>query len=219
MARVSSLTVFTVVTLVCYTILGTAIYSVFAGTTFSDPYGGKVAGWEYAEDYLVSEAQNMTKNSATYFTVLDPDRVIDWWATLKFYRKGTNWWDSWLLFEMSGSPRTEAEIIADFDTDKNYTKYIFDEGGDFETHAFIYCKWSDGTGSTYDFYPIADSIANNELTIVLASDAQYPSYDIGILIGILTGFYFYGAPFEISVIIGGIWWALCLLTLVKLVVG
>jgi len=223
MARITSLTVFTFVTLVSYTLLATLFASFVYATPFENPYAGQTTDWQFYSQYQYSEVHNITFPSTTYYTTFSPDRRLIWENTLFtdndklwFARKDT--WLGILWYNMAGSPITEQDIIDDFDTDINYSKYIFDQGGSFQTDVYIY-PYTDANG-TFIYYPINESITQGYLTVYMGVNNTTPTtFDIGILFGILTGFYYYGAPVVISIIIGGIWWILCLLTLVKLVIG
>jgi len=220
MARISSFTVFVWVTLIVYTIVAGAMVSVVTGTTYTSPYTTTIT--QEGQMYRYSEIHNITKGTQVdYAANFTPDRRVRWNIPLfpdrlGFYRKDT--WLGLVWWQMQDSPITEAEIIADFDTSKNYSKYSFDYGGAFWTDVYVY-PYMYGNGS-FVYYPINNSIANNKLTILLGTNqTSYTYFDIGILTGIVTGYNSYGAPAEVSIVIAGIWWILLVLGIVKLVIG
>lgn len=236
MARVSSFTIFMLVTIVCYTLFSTAFFAVIEGSDVEDPYGGRVSSWEYTAAYPYSQAQNfsLVAGNQVFYEDLEPTRQVKInFATdpitalligdgIRFKRAGVDWWNSWYYYEMTGSPVNKDRLLGQWDPYTNYAKFIFDQGGQFETHAFIYPAWlTDETGNRtgYAYPTITASITAGVLTIVLATNASYPTFDIGLIFGVLTGFSAYGAPAPVAIIIGGIWWILVILVIVKLVVG
>lgn len=231
MARVSGFTVFLVTTIVVYTLLSTAAFAAVTGTEFNDPYRGKAKNWEFAANFAYSEIQNVTVPDLVgevLYNDFVPARKI--WGTIQiiegnrmhFGRFGTDFWNSFWCYEMEGSPVPYVELINKWDPETMCTELILDQGGPFETYAFIYPVWEDTEEETriYLYGTLKASIdVGNLVTVVLATNASYPVYDIGIIFGVLTGFSGFGAPTQVAIIIGGIWWILVILLIVKLVVG
>ena len=219
MARVSSFTIFLWTTLVLYTILSGAVYAALQGEEYSSPYQTSLV--EEGQQYQYSEIHNITKGGSVDYTTFSPDRRVRWNVPLHpdylyFYRKDT--WLGLVWFQMSNSPISEEDIIENFDTSKNYSKFVFDLGGQFQTDVYIYPYMA--SNGSFIYYPINESIANGKLTIMMGTNlTSYTYFDIGLLTGIVTGYASYGAPTPIAVIVGGIWWILFLLGIVKLVIG
>ena len=227
-SRIDGITIFLAVTLVLYTILVAGVYATFTDVGFVDPYSGKVANLEFSQEYENNAIENATLGDWTEFTDLDPNSRLYWsdafigedWFQVNRY--GTNWWDGWLTYTLNPDQLYVSDVLDQYDTDLNYTKVVFDLGGDFET-AVYFCPlfyFNDTSEEvTYIDDALNTSIDNGVISVVMATNASYSSYDIGQVMGALVGFSTYDIPMEIAVITGGIFWVLLILLLVKLVVG
>ena len=231
-SRIDGITIFLSVTLVLYTILCNGIYATFTTATFIDPYGGKAINLDLGETFECNDVKNVTggiippKNT---FDGLNPDRYVIW--NQPFLAKhnfgvwchGKNWWDSFSKFQLSPKYTSEDELLQLYNTDMNFSRVIYNLGGEFETYAF-YCPlfYYNETSEeiTYIDEDLEISFDNGKITMVLATNQTFlNTYDIGKIFGILTGFTTYGMPLEIGVLIGGVFWVLLILLAVKLVVG
>ena len=229
-SRIDGITIFLAVTLVLYTILANGVMATFTTAKFVDPYGGRTIDIELGEDYEYNDIKNVTGGlfpEVQVFTVLNPDRTITWNKPLfgenhfAVHCYGKNWWDSWSHFKLEPKGLHEDEILQIYNENRNFSKVIYDQGGEFETHVF-YCPlfyYNETNGVTYLDDSLEDSFSNNKITVIMATNQTFYNYDIGQIFGLLTGFSTHGMPYEVSVIIGGIFWVLLILLLVKLVVG
>lgn len=231
-SRIDGITIFLTVTLVLYTVLTTGLFVTFTGIAFIDPYGGKTLNIDLGEEFELSEAHNVTGGLIPpdiKFTDLTPDRMIRW--SYNFLTNddfdvlcyGKNWWDSWIPTVLNPKEIEEDELLQIYDTNMNFSKVVYNHGGEFETHVF-YCPlfYYNETSEevTYIDENLETSFDNGEITVVMATNQTFTStYDIGKIFGILTGFSTYDMPVEVSAIIGGIFWVLLMLLAVKLVVG
>ena len=225
-SRVDGITMFIGVTLVVYSILVAGVYATFTEVGYIDPYGGKAVDLNLAQDYEFNDIENVTLGDWTEFSGLDPDRRIIWndswlgsdWFSV--YRYGVNWWDGWLTFRLEPDEIYVSEVLTLYDSDLNYSKVVFDLGSNFETAVFFCPLFHyNETGVTYIDSSLSDSIDNEVITVVMATNASYASYDIGHIMGALTGFSTYDMPSELGSLTGGIFWMLLILLVVKLVVG
>lgn len=230
-SRIDGITIFLTVTLVLYTILCNGVFATFTSDTFVDPYGGKVYDIDLGEEYENNDIQNVTGAlfpTNVKFDNLDPDREMGWhtplfgesWFEVVCY--GKNWWDSWSRFGLNPTSMKEAELLEIYNENQNFSKVVYNHGGEFETHVF-YCPlfyYNETNGVTYLDDTLEESFSNNKITVVMATNQTFSSsYDIGKIFGILTGFSTYSMPYEASVVIGGLFWVLLILLIVKLVVG
>lgn len=232
-SRIDGLTVFLLISLILYTVLVSGVLATFTSSTFIDPYGGKSLEIDLGEEYEVNDFGNVSLGGllqeGTRFEGLTPDRLCRWYVgffednhfVINSY--GKNWWDSWTMFKLEPEKMYENEIEELYDYEKNYTKVIYNQGGEFETHVFfspLFYYNDTSEEITYLNTTIHESIDNELITVVMATNQTYSNiYDIGKIFGMLTGFSTYSMPTEISVIVSGIFWGLLILTAVKLVVG
>jgi len=230
-SRIDSLTIFLAVTLIMYSILSSAVFATFEGVEFVDPFSGKTFDIDLGEEYEFNDVKNVTVGGIleyTSFTELNPDRNIAWYripfqsGKFQVTCQGKNLWDSWTQFNLKPEELTESQILTVFDNTMNFSKFIYNQGGEFETAVF-YCPqfYYNETSEqpTYLYDSLEESFDNDIVTVIMATNATYVNYDIGRIFGVLSGFSTYGMPYEVSVLLGGIFWVLLLLTLVKLVVG
>lgn len=231
-SRIDGITIFLVSLLVLYTILVAGITATFEGSDFIDPFGGKNLNFGDIGDYSTSDYENITRPlilNTVYLRDLDPDGKVEWYANLfdeedsfNVGRLGIDWWDGWIWYSLEPERILESEIITDFDFAKNYSRYFLDRGSKVETTAF-FCPqfyYNESSGQpTYLYDNIQDSFDNDVITVILASNMSLTGYDAGKVIGIITGFSTYSIPNEVSVLIAGIFWALVILLIVKLVIG
>jgi len=230
-SRIDGITIFLCVTLILYTILANGIMATFTADKFVDPYGGRTIDIELGEDYEYNDIKNVTGGmfpESQVFTALNPDRKIDWYLPLfgkphfTVYCYGKNWWDSWTTQKLVPVRTYEDELLQIYNENRNFSKVIYNHGGELETHVF-YCPlfyYNESAGEvTYLNDTLADSFDSNKITVIMATNQTFYNYDIGQIFGLLTGFSTHGMPYEVSVIIGGIFWVLLILLLVKLVVG
>jgi len=231
-SRIDGITIFLTVTLVLYTILVNGVFATFTSSSFIDPYGGKVYDIDLGEEYQNNDIQNVTGDiipSMIKFENLDPNRGIKWFrpffidGSFTVHAYGKNWWDSWVSFTLNPKEIWEADLLQLYDSDMNFSKVVYNHGGEFETHVF-YCPlfYYNETSEevTYIDENLETSFDNGEVTVVMATNQTFgSSYDVGKIFGILTGFNTYDVPYEASVVIGGIFWVLLILLVVKLVVG
>lgn len=230
-SRIDGLTIFLVICLILYTILVGGVYATFTSDTFTDPYAGKTINVGEIGDYTYNDIENITRPLFTndaYFEDLDPNGKITWWNDVFGddyflpFRLGIDWWDGWVFYPLEPERIYEQEIINDFNDEQNYTRYFCDRGGKLETTLFFcplfyYNETSEEV--TYIYDGIEESFENDAITIIMASNMSYTGFDIGKVMGLLTGFSTYDLPFEVSVIVSGIFWGLLVLTIVKLVIG
>ena len=231
-SRIDGITIFLSVTLILYTILCNGVFATFTTETFVDPYGGKVYNLDLGESFEYNDVQNVTGGIIPpdiMFTVLNPDRMVRWHQpflvedSFNVHCFGKNWWDGWTHTKLDPKGLTEAEILQVYNEDKNFSKIVYNLGGEFETHAF-YCPlfYYNETAQevTYIDEDLETSFDNGEITMILATNQTFlNTYDIGKIFGILTGFSTYDVPQEASVVIGGIFWVLLILLAVKMVIG
>ena len=230
-SRIDGITIFLTVTLVLYTILCNGVFATFTGSSFVDPYGGKVYDIDLGEEYQHNDIKNVTGDiipSMIVFDNLDPDRAIKWYRpffideTFTVHSYGKNWWDSWVTFTLNPKSISTDALLQIYNSDMNFSKVVYNHGGEFETHVF-YCPlfyYNETEGVTYLDEDLETSFDNGEITVVMATNQTFrSSYDVGKIFGILTGFSTYDIPYEASVVIGGLFWVLLMLLIVKLVVG
>ena len=231
-SRIDGITIFLTVTLILYTVLCNGVFATFTSSTFVDPYGGKHYNIDLGEQFEFSEVENVTGGIIppnVMFSDLNPDRAVRWsqpFFTENYFSVvcyGKNWWDSWIRNVLNPEKMTEAKLLQIYDSDMNFSKVAYNIGGEFETHAF-YCPlfyYNDTSEEvTYIDEDLETSFDNGEITVVLATNQTFVNtYDIGKIFGILTGFSTYDMPLEVSAIIGGVFWGLLILLVVKLVVG
>lgn len=228
MARISSFTITLGIILVVYTIIGGNIVGMYEGTGTIRPYAGKVLNVDYLDNFVEYEYQNVSFNNGayenTYFT-LSPDRAVMWrdaWFEEDYFNiesKGLEWYSTYTKLE----PKKvyESVLITNFNYEKNYSRQVFNLGGKLETTMLVYpLFYTDSENITFIYDNLEDSFNSDEVTVLLGSNSTYPSYDVFNFMGIVTGFVGYGImPLEISILIGGLWWVMFLLMLIKLFVG
>lgn len=218
MARVSSFTIFVWVTLVVYTLISAGLVSVINASSYQNPYNTSTL--PEGSNYVYSETHNITYNGGNFvYSSFIPDRRINWrWALAdEFLVQRPDEWLGWFWYTLTGCPTDQNTIIADWSNTTGYSFYKLDAGSPYQTDMFCY-PLLNSTGRIYD--NMTQSVANNIMTVLLGSNLTATTmFDISALTGIATGYSGQGAPIEIAAIIGGIWWILLLLGLVKLVTG
>ena len=230
-SRVSSFTITIAVILVVYTLLASGIHSTVYGTIWLDPYSGKFFDWELSEDFAEWEVTNMTE-PAIYtehrFEDLDPDGLLAWNNAIfgedffKTYRCGVSWWESWIYSSVQPATLYKDEIIENYDPINQYSRFVHHQGDtQYETHVFYYPLFNITDSEPFFLYEdLQTSFDNGEITVVMATNNTFPTYDVFSIFGIISGFSAYeGTPVEISALIGGVWWCLLILLIVKLFVG
>ena len=230
-SRIDGITIFLCVTLILYTLLANGVMATFTEDKFIDPYGGRTIDIELGENYQYNDIKNVTGGfipDQKHFTALDPDRTIKWTIPLfgeqhfTVHCRGKNWWDSWTFQILDPKELSKSDVLQNYNEYRNFSKFTYNQGGEFETHVF-YCPlfYYNETSEevTYLNDTLADSFTSNKITVIMATNQTFFNYDASQIFGLLTGFSTHGMPFEVSVIIGGIFWVLLLLLLVKLVVG
>lgn len=234
-SRVDNITIVLGITIVLYTILVAGVVATFNNSVFVDPFGGKTVDIELGIDFENSQVMNITRegiiNSSNEFTDFDPDRIVKWFTVpfssprFECLSKGYNFWDNWITFNLDPNDGfTDDEILEIYDEEENRSTVIWSEGGDLETYMFIYPRfWYNETESTelpiFEYDNLTDSFDAGFCTVILATNATFNEYGIADIFAVITGFDDTYFPNEISIIIGGIWWVLLILTVVKLVVG
>lgn len=233
--RIGGFTVFLAITLIIYSLLATGLVSVYASSTWVNRYGGVDFDWKYAESFVSTDYGNITRPLGALFyetldfTSLNPDRQIRWVGGLleddwfKLYHKGTDWWNGWMNYIDKPEHLSESEILANVDHEDESSHFIFNQGdNNYETHVFFYplSGTTGGTELVYVYDTLEESFDNDEITIVVGTNATLPSYDVFQIFGMVSGFQTYGdMPTELSVLLSTIFWALTLMLLVKLFVG
>ena len=231
MARISGFTVMVAVTLIIYTLLASGIHATVYGSVWLDPYAGKFFDWELSEEFAEWEVANLTEPTLYTehrFEDLDPDALLGWNNAIfgedffKTYRYGVDWWESWIYSSVQPSTLYKDEILENYEADKHYSRFVHQLGdAHYETHVFYYPLFNITAGEIIFLYDdLQTSFDNGNLTVVMATNNTYPTYDVFSVFAIVSGFSAYeGTPTEISALIGGIWWALLILLIVKLFVG
>lgn len=231
-SRIDSFTITVAVLLITYSILVAGVVATFTDTIFVDPYGSASADFNLGKDYDVSEVMNITINDFSYpnkFEDLTPARIVYWHDSFVYGETvlscnsfGHNIWDGWYSYELEPySGYSETEILELVDNQGIQAELPFGLGSDLETYVYCMplCYKAVGADPVYIYESLAESIDAGNMTVIVASNATYNNYDIGQAMGVLTGFNTDYYPFEIGVLIGGIWWGLLILVVVKLVVG
>lgn len=227
MARISSFTATLGLILICYTIIGGNIVGMYEQTGTVNAYGGKILNVDYLDNFVDYDYQNITLNDGIYDHIyeINPDRALTWfsdWFSENYFHvesKGLEWWS--IYFALEPKQVYESELIANYNYAKNYSRYVFNLGGKLETTMLVYPQfYTDGENITFLYDTLEESFEAETVTILLGSNASYPTYDVFNFMGIVTGFVGYGdIPLAINILLGGIWWVMFLLMLIKLFVG
>jgi len=230
--RIDGFSIFLMVTLVLYTIIAGGVSSAFAGSTFTNPYGGSDLSLELAQNFTYYDVQNLSKPALGYnqveFSPLNPNRRAYWVNSIfgedyfNFKANGIGFWESLTYYQLEPSEISETEVLANYDFDKNYSKYILNVGGQkLETYVYIHPQFYDnGTHVTFLYDSLEESIDDGEVTIFIGVNATFPDFGARDLMGVIIGFTpASGTPNAISILISGVWWIMFLLLLVKLVIG
>lgn len=232
-SRVDGITVFLVMTLVVYTMLANGVVSTFADTEYKNPYENQVTDFELGVVFESSEVQNISEpefvTSQALFEDLSPTGKLTWEGDLlgigrlKVFRFGYDWWNGWISYPLNPYEGfTPSELIEDYNPNGNYTRKVFDFGGDLEVYVY-FCPlyhYNDVTEEVnYIYDGLEDSFNNGEITVVMGTNATYQTNDIDDILGILNGFDTYDMPDIVGDIISTIFWALLIITIAKLVVG
>lgn len=234
-SRISGFTIFVAITLIVYTFLATGLVSVYAQTTWVNQYGGIDFDWKYAESFSDTDYGNLTRPTLPLLfndlelNDLSPNRKVAWIGGLlesdwfKVSHKGTDWWNGWFYYIDKPNKLTEDEILANVDYEDESSHFVFNLGdNNYETHVFFYplSYTSGGSELVYIYDTLEESFDNDAVTIVVGVNATLPSYDVFQIFGMVSGFQTYGdMPPELSYFLSTIFWALCLMLLVKLFVG
>jgi len=230
-SRIDSFTITIGVILIVYTILVAGVVATFTDSDFINPYAGASADFDLGKDFASSEVQNMTLGSmadANKFETLSPDRLIYWYDSfladqvIRCYSFGHNIWDGWFNFELEptyGYFYYEIEELVD--DSGLFAELIFHRGLDLETYVYLYPLAYKETGedAVYLYDTLLESMDDGNLTVIVATNSTYDNYNIDKAMSVITGFNTDYFPYEIAVLIGGIWWGLLILVVVKLVVG
>lgn len=230
-SRISSFTITVAVILIAFSILTSGVVAVYTGS-FNNKFGGIGFNWDYAESYSESEYGNLTRPSwldieEVELTSLNPDARVQWHSDFfnnQFFqvaRKGYEWFDSWYFYTITPAQTTEEQIIENRKTGEVFSKFTYDVGQNRETDVFYYPQfWVNGTDIEFIYGSLEESFDNDVISVVVGSNATYPSYDVFSIFSIVTSFETYeGLPFEVDVLIKTIFWGLLLLLIVKLFVG
>lgn len=232
-SRVDGITVFLVMTLVIYTLLANGVVSTFAKTKFENPYANIVKDFDTGIYFENSDVKNITEPSfvasEAIFDDLNPSGKLTWESDflgndrLKVFRFGYDWWNGWISYPLNPyEGYSSTELIEDYNPNANYTRKVFDFGGDLEVYVFFcplyYYDEVSGTVN-YIYDGLEDSFNNGAITVVMGTNQTYTGSDIDTVLGILNGFDTYDMPDLIGDIISTIFWAMIILVIVKLVVG
>ena len=232
--RVSAFTITLAVTLVFYTLIGAGISATFNGTAFINPYGGNDLNIDLVADFVDYDYHNITEPSLFSYTQviyedLSPDGAVRWvsevWGNDYFTvsRKGLNFWDSFIFFTLKPEKALISDLIADYDYNENRSSIVFNWGGKFETHFYIYPMfYTDEIGEPVFLYDnLEDSLNDGNCTVFLGVNATFPEYNVFDIVGVITGFSTLGTetPNEINIVLSSIWWIMFLLLLVKIFIG
>lgn len=227
MARISHFSIFLGIVLVSYTLIGGNVVNMYEGNPYSNAYSGKVLNVDYLDSFTDYDYQNVSFNNGVFENLyeINPDRYVMWrdfWITedgFEVESKGVDWWS--IFTKLEPKSVSESTLLENFDYSKNYSRQVFNQGGKLETTMLVYPQfYTDGENITFLFDSLEESFDDGNVTILLGSNASYPSYDVFNFMGIVTGFSGYGnIPTELSWLMGGIWWVMFLLLLIKLFVG
>jgi len=244
MARVDDVTYYLVIVIVVYTVLAGGITAGYAGTTYETDENS--LDLYDLLDFEDSQTENISKPTipvfpeTVYYDTLSPERLVNWRVELLtddfFYidAKGIGFPANliWNNLKPEGldpddfdtlAGVSEQYIIDNYDTDKNYTRVVFNKGGQLETTALFSPQFDyNGTVISWAYENMTAAIADGELTVTLGVNATYiDAFDVNKILGNMVGFgAIYGdMPQEINMLVSGVWWALIILLGVKLAVG
>lgn len=236
-SRIDNMTVFLAVFLVIYGLLIAGVDATFYGGQFINPNSGISNEFDLGETYLYSAYDNVTPSElfsayTEFGGSISPKRYLGWtrsiWGGGSFTLKcaGNDWWNGWLKYTLPPPSILEEEVLIRYDETKNHTRIKFDVGGDLETSVFfsplLYYNETETDPQlkvTLIYTTLEESLDNDEITVIVATNSTYTNYNIGRVFSLLTGFSVTDIPLEINALVTGVFYAILILLLVKLVVG
>lgn len=232
-SRIDGMTVFLVTILIVYSTLVSGIYATFTDAEFEGRYGNLESDFKLGDtvDFEYNDYKNVTPSFfagvGVEFDGLSPSRYGYWWDKVigepEVYVRisSINWWQFGTV--LCEPKHTIQWILDNYDTQLNQTTWILDDLTDWSTWVFIKPQlyYNETSGDvTYLYDTLEESIENDVFTMILGTNATLENnFDIGKAFGLLTGFDIGDAPPEVGYLISAVFYALAILTSVKLVVG